>query len=402
MLHSGLRLRRTRPAAAAWDPPAHGPRLTPDGRALAVQRKLVVYQSEPDTRPRVSDAAMPKGYPKLAPAIFPATIMTESGTTHAHGESGHYARHSRDFYRELLASLDRSALARLQRRSATHHFLLAARQIALLIVIPVLMWRFPTAWVWVPAIVLQGFVLFGFSVLLHEVIHNAVFARSRPRASRGLGLVYGTLGFLAPSQFARWHLDHHRELGSARDDPKRAELSPKRNRRWLKLLYFTVLLAPIYFGAAARAARKYSPELRRRIARERLLVLAFHGSVFVALSVGVSIWFALAAHVAPFALAYPIAFSINRLGQHYVVDPSWPGAWTTLVKANPVWNALFLYSSHHLEHHCFPGVPCYRLPELSRLLVPVLTSRGHRAYGYGELLVLWLVRNHAPHTRPAP
>lgn len=345
---------------------------------------------------------MPKGPPKLAPAILPATIMTESGTTHAHGETGHYARHSRDFYRELLARLDRSALAQLQKRSAARHFLLAARQLVLLIGIPVLMWRFPTAWVWVPAIVLQGFVLFGFSVLLHDVVHRAVFAKPRPRASRALGLIYGILGFLAPSQFARWHLDHHRELGSHSDDPKRAELSPKRNRRWVKLLYFTAMLAPIYFGAAARAARRYPADLKRRIARERVLVVGFHATVFAALAAGISPGFALAAHAAPFALGYPIAFSINRLGQHYVVDPSWPGAWTTLVRSNPVWNFLFLYSSHHLEHHCFPGVPCYRLPALHRILFPLLTQRGHRAYGYGQLLTLWLVRNHAPHTRPAP
>ncbi|MEO8670381.1 MAG: fatty acid desaturase [Tahibacter sp.] len=317
----------------------------------------------------------------------------------AHTEAGHYALHARDFYREMLAGLDRRALGALHRRSASRHLLLAARQILLLLAIPVLMWRFPSPWLWAPAILLQGFIFFGFSVLLHEVVHNAVFVTTRPLAGRALGLVYGGLGFLAPSQFARWHLDHHRELGSASKDPKRAQLSPKRNAVWLKVLYFSPLLAPIYFLASARAATHYPPPLMRRISVERLFVMVLHGTIFLALWF-VSPWLALGAHLAPLAFAYPIAFSLNRLGQHYVVDPEWAGAWTTLMRPNPIWNFLFLYSSYHLEHHCFPGVPFYRLPELQRILLPVLTARGHRPYGYGELLHLWLLRNHAPHSRP--
>ncbi len=277
--------------------------------------------------------------------------------------------------------------------------MLAARQVALLTGLPVLMWLLPSVWVWVPALLLQGFVFFGFSVLLHEVVHTAVFASSRPRANAGLALLYGVLGFLAPSQFRRWHLDHHRELGSDTRDPKRAELSPKRNTRRLKLLYFTPLLAPIYFAAAARAARVYPPALRRRIALERLLVIGFHGGAFAGLC-WVSPALALAAHALPLALVYPVAFSINRLGQHYVIDPARPEAWTTRVRSNRVWDFLFLYSSHHLEHHFFPGVPCYRLPALQRLMRPVLDDWQLRPYGYAELVGLWLLRNHPPHSRP--
>jgi fatty acid desaturase len=339
--------------------------------------------------------------PSFGPTAIPgaATMNATEPTRSRAAESGHYAKHARAFYRELTSGLDRKMLGDLHRRSAARHLWLGTRQVVLLCAIPAMMWRYPTPWVWLPAILLQGFVFFGFSVLLHEVVHNAVFATARPRASRALGLVYGALGFLAPSQFARWHLDHHRELGSESADPKRAHLSPKRNARWLKAMYFTPLLAPIYLAAAARAAIRYPPAVRRRIARERLMLVAVHVAIFVSLWM-LSPWLAIGAHAAPLAFGYPIAFSLNRLGQHYVVDPGWPGAWTTLVRPNAVWNFLFLYSSYHLEHHCFPGVPCYRLPQLQRTLLPALTARGHRAYGYGALLRLWLLRNHAPHTAP--
>ena len=49
-----------------------------------------------------------------------------------------------------------------------------------------------------------------------------------------LGMVYGVVGGLAPAQFTRWHLDHHDNLGSWEDDPKRHWLSPKRNARCAK------------------------------------------------------------------------------------------------------------------------------------------------------------------------
>ena len=73
---------------------------------------------------------------------------------------------------------------------------------------------------------------------------------ARPRSTRS------TSGISA-SQFTRWHLDHHDNLGSWEDDPKRHWLSPKRNARWFKLLYCTPALIPIYFRAAASEARSY-------------------------------------------------------------------------------------------------------------------------------------------------
>ncbi len=62
------------------------------------------------------------------------------------------------------------------------------------------------------------------------------------------------------------------------------------------------------------------------------------------------------------------------------------------------WDFVFLNSNYHLEHHYFPGVPFYRLPELQRALTPFYERRGFRWRGYGSLVHGWLVRNQAPHT----
>ena len=89
-------------------------------------------------------------------------------------------------------------------------------------------------------------------------------------AERSLGLALcHPERHLRDSQFTRWHLDHHAELGSSEDDPKRHHLSPKINARWYKLLYATPALFPIYFRAARRETVTYPPDLQRTIGWER-------------------------------------------------------------------------------------------------------------------------------------
>ena len=75
------------------------------------------------------------------------------------------------------------------------------------------------------------------------------------------------------------------ELGDVEADPKRAYLSPKRVKRWFKLLYFTPALFPLYFRAAARAAAGYPEALRARLRRERAAVTLAH----LALMAGIAI-----------------------------------------------------------------------------------------------------------------
>src|ERR1043165_140221 len=111
------------------------------------------------------------------------------------------------------------------------------------------------------------------TTLLHEVVHNLIFAKTRPAWERALGLAYASTSGISASQFTRWHLDHHDNLGTYDDDPKRHWLSPKRNARWYKLLYCTPVLMPLYFRAAASEARSYPEALRRTIARERMATI---------------------------------------------------------------------------------------------------------------------------------
>ena len=310
----------------------------------------------------------------------------------------HYSIAAADLRAELSRALPRDLLVELHTRSAWRHVLVAARQFTILGLATWALIVITNPLGWIPLVVVQGFTVFNFTVLLHEVVHHAIFERRRPALEKALGYLYAVPSGISASQFTRWHLDHHAELGSDEDDPKRHHLSPKRNARWFKLLYCTPVLFPIYFRAARREAATYPVALQRQIAFERKVSILAHLAALAAIW-----WFfgaaaAVRAYVLPVFFVFPIAFTINRLGQHYDIDPTDPAKWSTLMRGHWFWNFAYLNSNYHLEHHYFAGVPFYRLPKLQRALVPFYERHGMRWHGYGELLYRWFVLNEKPHT----
>ena len=310
----------------------------------------------------------------------------------------YYSEHTVALRAELGQALPRDLLKRFHGKSAWRHLLVGARQFAMLGLATWGLVRFDHAALWVPLAFVQGFTVFNFTVLLHEVLHRLVFDRPRPVAERVLGLLYAIPSGISASQFTRWHLDHHAELGSSTGDPKRHHLSPKRNERWFKLLYATPALFPIYFRAARRESSTYPADLQRTIAFERWTSIAAH------LSVLGGIWWmfggaaAARAYTVPVFLIFPIAFTLNRLGQHYDIDPTDPVRWSTLMRSHWFWNFWYLNSNFHLEHHYFPGVPFYYLPELQHELKPFYLKHAIPARSYGELIKGWIVDNRRPHS----
>ena len=162
---------------------------------------------------------------------------------------------------------------------------------------------------------IRDFQLLRFATRIRASVH---FPQKTP-AQRPPGLVYGWISGLAFSQFKRWHLDHHDHLGSSHADPKRAHLSPRINSPWFKLLYCTPMLFPIYFRAVAETFKGYPEQLSRQIKRERTVGIVLHLGV-LAWFWTLDPWFAFKAHLFPVFFIFPIAFTVNRLGQHYVIN----------------------------------------------------------------------------------
>lgn len=310
----------------------------------------------------------------------------------------YYAEHAQELKRDLAREIPVDALRELHRKRPLLHAAIAFANVAALVLSGMAIVQLDRWYFWLPFALVAGFAVFDFTVLLHEVVHRAVLEQSSESGYRFLGLLYAVPSGISASQFTRWHLDHHAGLGSYEEDPKRHYLSPKINARWLKFLYFTPALFPIYFRAAARETASYEPELRKRIARERLGTIAFQLAVLAAIA-WIGGWgIAWKLYIVPIFFIFPIAFALNRLGQHYDIDPADPAKWSTLVKSSWFWNPVFLNSNFHLEHHYFPGVPFYNLPRLQKLLLPFYEKRGIVARTYGELVWRYLILNRKPHT----
>jgi fatty acid desaturase len=312
--------------------------------------------------------------------------------------SHYYSQHATALRAELGRAISREQMRVLHTKSPLRHFLVAGRQFLILALATWGLIRVDTWYLWLPLAVVQGFTVFNFTVLLHEVLHHLVFQKPHRRAERLLGFLYAIPSGIAPSQFTRWHLDHHAELGSDIDDPKRHHLSPKKNARWYKLLYATPALFPIYFRAARKETVTYPAELQRTIGWERKISILFHLSV---IAVVWYVWGGAAAfrvHIFPVFFIFPVAFTLNRLGQHYDIDPNDPAKWGTLMRSHWFWNFVFLTSNLHLEHHYFPGVPFYHLPALQRALGPFYAGKQMRWQTYRGLIYGWIIENKRPHS----
>ncbi|HEX2059801.1 MAG TPA: fatty acid desaturase [Thermoanaerobaculia bacterium] len=307
----------------------------------------------------------------------------------------YYSEHAQQLKRDLASEISAEALRELHRKRPLLHAAIAFANFAAVVLSGVAIVQLDRWYLWLPFAVIAGFGVFNCTVLLHEVVHRAVLREASEPRYRFLGLLYAIPSGISSSLFTRWHLDHHAGLGSGEEDPKRHYLSPKINARWLKFLYFTPALFPIYFRAAAKETASYEPALRQRIARERVGSIAFHLSLLV-----LAAYFGVAwkLYVVPVFFVFPIAFALNRLGQHYDIDPSDPAKWSTLVKGSWFWDHVYLYSNYHLEHHYFPGVPFYNLPKLQKLLMPFYEKRGITPRSYGELVWRYLILNRKPHT----
>jgi fatty acid desaturase len=313
-------------------------------------------------------------------------------------KSHHYSLHAAALRTELGHTLSREQMRLFHAKDASRHFAVAVRQFAILGLTTWALIVVTNPLVWIPLVFVQGFTVFNFTVLLHEVVHHTIFARRRPGAERALGWLYAVPSGISASQFTRWHLDHHAELGSDEDDPKRHHLSPKINARWFKLLYCSPALFPIYFRAARRESATYPVPLQRRIAFERKVSIAAHLSVLALIWTLAGLAAATRAYIIPVFFIFPIAFTLNRLGQHYDIDPTDTAKWGTLMRGHWFWDFAFLNSNYHLEHHYFAGVPFYRLPALQRALLPFYERHRMRWQNYSGLLYGWLVENRAPHT----
>ncbi|HEX9287843.1 MAG TPA: hypothetical protein VF999_11315, partial [Thermoanaerobaculia bacterium] len=106
------------------------------------------------------------------------------------GGEHYWAKATRELRHRLAKEIPHDVLKDLHRKSPARHLAIAARQFLILGAASALSWIFPQPWIWIPTALVAGWTIFNFTVLLHEVVHRAVFNGPRPSAERALAILY--------------------------------------------------------------------------------------------------------------------------------------------------------------------------------------------------------------------
>jgi sphingolipid delta-4 desaturase len=192
------------------------------------------------------------------------------------------------------------------------------------------------------------------SVGLHELTHNLAFGPHRPMANRLLGFFANLpMGVPAFITFKRYHRDHHKYLAVANYDP---DLPTRLEARLFsskpgKFLY--IFLLPYFYAfrpVIVMPKNITSLEVLNALVQvsfDALIVLAFGWKSLVYLVMGSFLGLGF----------HPI--SGHFIAEHYVFVKGYE----TYSYYGPL-NFITFNVGYHNEHHDFPNIPCYRLPEV--------------------------------------
>jgi fatty acid desaturase len=217
-------------------------------------------------------------------------------------------------------------------------------------------------------------------LLIHEGIHG-LLSRSRSR-NLGYSVLLGVACLCSFTSYRVLHQAHHKHLGGPGDpDDYYAYTRSKRlfwMLQWMRLLCATFVYLPILPLVAWRRA---SSSERRQIVVESLLMVFCYTMLFqrIPLQELKVYW------LYPLLL---VGFFTNLRGlvQHGLCEREDSLLASRSIHPHPLVARLMLHENLHLEHHLFPEIPSYHLPQLHQLIDPLL-PRALRCRSYFEVLL---------------
>src|SRR5258708_4718910 len=95
----------------------------------------------------------------------------------------YYAEHAQQLKRDLAEEVSTEELRELHQKRPLLHTVVALANVAALVGSGVAIVHFDHWYLWLPFAIIAGFAVFDFTVLLHEVVHRAVLARSSEKSA---------------------------------------------------------------------------------------------------------------------------------------------------------------------------------------------------------------------------
>ena len=236
----------------------------------------------------------------------------------------------------------------------------------------------------VPILIGHGILLVFLFAPLHESVHGTVVA-SKP-INRLIGILCGAVIFLPPIYFGYFHRAHHRTTQIVGEDPELESDKTATLGRYLVYMsglgYWVAQIKMLFTVALGRCNDPFIPESARFAvvweARQFVLgyLAVFGASLFWSTTVLLWVW------LIPIVLGQPFlrAFLLAEHALCPTVSDMFQNTRTT--KTNGLVRFLCWNMCYHTEHHAYPGVPFFRLPEANQLLEPFLINVGT---GYVEV-----------------
>jgi fatty acid desaturase len=231
------------------------------------------------------------------------------------------------------------------------------------------------AWMWVlavPCYVLAAASLHGVSLFTHEAVHGTLARHRRWNAVLGAACAMPVLQNY--SAYAVLHLRHHAHLGEGRDPDHYAAYT-----RWTWLIFLMnwlrlIIGYPIYITMIPVLGWKHGTwRDRAGIAAE---VAATAAIIILACRLplpGGLLWHGWCVPM----MVINFMVNVRGMSQHTLLRESADEVRGTRSILTSRLVAFFMCNeNYHLEHHLYPGVPWYHLPQVHAELKSELASRG--------------------------
>lgn len=214
----------------------------------------------------------------------------------------------------------------------------------------------------------------GLSILMHESNHNLLFKNRT--LNRWVGFLCGLPSLVAVSSYRTLHLAHHAHTSTEKDPDSMEQTVPKSIPMVLFFYVFLFIGAYLYLVHLVITSIKMgNSKMRRRIITEYLLIAATFTALFwfVPFYIMLNIW------LIPLLIAAQLT-NVRGLAEHSLTTHDNVFTETRTVTSNPFVSFMMNNLNYHLDHHLFPGVPWYNLPQLHAILKDEYKAAGSSIY----------------------
>jgi fatty acid desaturase len=241
--------------------------------------------------------------------------------------------------------------------------------------------------VYAAAVIVIGSRINSLGGLMHEAAHYRGYANRTVNDIAGEIIAFLTTASMAG--YRNSHFAHHRELNSEMDPDWARNVgllefefpAPRSSVLMHAAQYLLGLKVATALGGFHK--NKDTRDVPAIVSRGRLIFMA----VLLVASIVFGFWKLLLLYwMVPLMTAFLAIRYIRNVAEHYALEHESVLNESRTVIA-PFWELWLIAPwglNYHLEHHLFPGVPCFRLAELHRLLMTrdPFPQIAHVTHGY--------------------